>query len=199
MPTWWRSAAIRRCCCKPLGIRLPVYPVKGYSITVPITDPAGAPESTVMDETYKVAITRLGDRIRVGGMAEMAGYNLALREPGAATLVHSVGDLFPRRRRSGQREILDRAAADDAGRPADHRRHPLPQPVSSTPGTARWAGPWLRVGPGAGRHHVGAPAGDRCRRARHIALRVGPRLLSVQARSAQALNVTGADRGWTIG
>ena len=63
---------------KPLGLRLPVYPVKGYSITVPITDPAGAPESTVMDETYKVAITRLGDRIRVGGMAELAGYNLHL-------------------------------------------------------------------------------------------------------------------------
>ena len=49
------------------GIDLPVYPVKGYSLTVPITDPAGAPESTVMDEKHKVAITRLGDRIRVGG------------------------------------------------------------------------------------------------------------------------------------
>ena len=53
---------------------MPVYPVKGYSITVPIIDAAGAPESTVMDETYKVAMTRLGDRIRVGGTAEMAGY-----------------------------------------------------------------------------------------------------------------------------
>ena len=45
---------------RPLGISLPVYPVKGYSITVPITDPDGAPVSTVMDESYKVAITRLG-------------------------------------------------------------------------------------------------------------------------------------------
>lgn len=45
---------------------IPVYPVKGYSITVPIKDAALAPVSTVMDETYKVAITRLGDRIRVG-------------------------------------------------------------------------------------------------------------------------------------
>ncbi|MEA0722085.1 FAD-dependent oxidoreductase, partial [Xanthomonas campestris] len=52
---------------KQIGIRIPVYPVKGYSITVPITDASGAPESTVMDETFKVAITRLGDRIRVGG------------------------------------------------------------------------------------------------------------------------------------
>jgi D-amino-acid dehydrogenase len=79
---------------KPLGLRLPVYPVKGYSITVPITDPAGAPESTVMDETYKVAITRLGDRIRVGGMAELAGYNLTLREARRRTLSFVVGDLF---------------------------------------------------------------------------------------------------------
>jgi D-amino-acid dehydrogenase len=64
----------------PIGIRIPVYPVKGYSITVPIVDPAGAPESTVMDETHKVAVTRLGDRIRVGGTAELAGYTLRLHE-----------------------------------------------------------------------------------------------------------------------
>jgi D-amino-acid dehydrogenase len=79
----------------PVGIRIPVYPVKGYSITVPITDPAGAPESTIMDETHKVAVTRLGDRIRVGGTAELAGYSLALREPRRATLNHVVSDLFP--------------------------------------------------------------------------------------------------------
>ncbi len=80
---------------RPLRIRIPVYPVKGYSITVPITDAAGAPESTVMDETHKVAVTRLGDRIRVGGTAELAGYSLALREPRRATLAHVVTDLFP--------------------------------------------------------------------------------------------------------
>jgi len=79
----------------PVGIRIPVYPVKGYSITVPITDPAGAPESTIMDETHKVAVTRLGDRIRVGGTAELAGYSMNLREPRRATLEHVVSDLFP--------------------------------------------------------------------------------------------------------
>ena len=79
----------------PVGLRIPVYPVKGYSITVPITDPAGAPESTIMDETHKVAVTRLGDRIRVGGTAELAGYSLALREARRATLNHVVTDLFP--------------------------------------------------------------------------------------------------------
>jgi D-amino-acid dehydrogenase len=79
---------------QPLGLRLPVYPVKGYSITVPITDPSGAPESTVMDETHKVAITRLGDRIRVGGMAELAGYDLTLQPRRRETLTHVVSDLF---------------------------------------------------------------------------------------------------------
>jgi D-amino-acid dehydrogenase len=79
----------------PVGIRIPVYPVKGYSITVPITDPRYAPESTIMDETHKVAVTRLGDRIRVGGTAELAGYSLNLREPRRGTLNHVVSDLFP--------------------------------------------------------------------------------------------------------
>ncbi|MEW9612309.1 D-amino acid dehydrogenase [Shinella sp. S4-D37] len=80
---------------RPHGIRLPVYPVKGYSLTIPITDAARAPESTVMDETYKIAITRLGDRIRVGGMAEISGYTNDLGEPRRLTLQHSVTDLFP--------------------------------------------------------------------------------------------------------
>jgi D-amino-acid dehydrogenase len=80
---------------RPIGLDLPVYPVKGYSITLPITDPAAAPVSTVMDETFKVGITRLGERIRAGGTAELAGYSKTLRGPRRATLEHSVGDLFP--------------------------------------------------------------------------------------------------------
>jgi D-amino-acid dehydrogenase len=80
---------------RPLGLSIPVYPIKGYSITAPITDAKGAPESTVMDETYKVAITRLGDRIRVGGTAEISGYDLRLHRARRDTLEHSVGDLFP--------------------------------------------------------------------------------------------------------
>jgi len=80
----------------PVGVRIPVYPVKGYSITVPITEAQYAPESTIMDETHKVAVTRLGDRIRVGGTAELAGYSLNLRQARRATLDHVVTDLFPR-------------------------------------------------------------------------------------------------------
>lgn len=79
----------------PHGIRLPVYPVKGYSLTIPIVDESRAPESTVMDETYKIAITRLGDRIRVGGMAEISGYTNDLGQARRRTLEHSVTDLFP--------------------------------------------------------------------------------------------------------
>ncbi len=79
----------------PFGMHLPVYPVKGYSITAEVTDAGRAPVSTVMDETYKVAITRLGDRIRVGGLAEIAGFDLSLNPRRRATLEKSVGELFP--------------------------------------------------------------------------------------------------------
>ena len=80
---------------KPLGIRLPVYPVKGYSITVPIVNDAAAPQGTLADETYKVVITRLGNRLRAAGTAELAGYDLTLRPARLATLKHVVRDLFP--------------------------------------------------------------------------------------------------------
>ncbi|MFH5772795.1 D-amino acid dehydrogenase [Paracoccus sp. NGMCC 1.201697] len=77
-----------------LGLKLPIYPLKGYSLTIPIEDEGRAPVSTVMDETYKVAITRLGDRIRVGGLAEIAGYDLSLNDRRRATLTKSVTELF---------------------------------------------------------------------------------------------------------
>jgi len=80
----------------PLGIKLPIYPVKGYSLTMPIVDPEAAPMSTVMDETYKIGITRLGNRIRVGGTAELAGFDLTLRQSRRETLEFSVMDLFPK-------------------------------------------------------------------------------------------------------
>jgi len=81
---------------KQLGLAIPVYPVKGYSLTVPITNTSASPVSTIMDETYKVAITRFADRIRVGGMAELAGFDLTLNPRRRETLEMVVGDLFPR-------------------------------------------------------------------------------------------------------
>jgi D-amino-acid dehydrogenase len=70
-----------------LGLDIPVYPVKGYSLTVP--------QSTVLDETYKVAVTRFDNRIRVGGMAELGGFDLRLNPARRATLEKVVTDLFP--------------------------------------------------------------------------------------------------------
>jgi D-amino-acid dehydrogenase len=79
----------------PVGIRLPVYPLKGYSLTIPITRPDMAPVSTVLDESYKVAITRFDQRIRVGGMAEVSGYDLSLPQRRRETLEMVVRSLYP--------------------------------------------------------------------------------------------------------
>ena len=84
-----------RALLSPLGINLPVYPVKGYSLTIPLVDASRAPVSTVLDETYKVAVTRFDDRIRVGGMAELGGFDLRLNPRRRATLEKVVTDLFP--------------------------------------------------------------------------------------------------------
>lgn len=79
---------------KPLELRLPIYPVKGYSLTMPITDESRAPVSTVNDETYKVAITRLGDRIRIGGTAELTGFSLRLSPDRRETLELSFNEMY---------------------------------------------------------------------------------------------------------
>ena len=84
-----------RALLQPLGLDIPVYPVKGYSLTIPLRDASLAPQSTVLDETYKIALTRLGDRIRVGGMAELAGFDLRLKPRRRATLEKVTRELFP--------------------------------------------------------------------------------------------------------
>lgn len=60
-----------------IGIKAPIYPLKGFSLTVPIIDEALSPVSTVLDETYKVALTRFDNRIRMGGMAGVNGFDLS--------------------------------------------------------------------------------------------------------------------------
>jgi D-amino-acid dehydrogenase len=80
---------------QPLGIDAPVYPVKGYSLTAPVMNPSSAPVSTVLDETYKIAVTRFDQRIRVGGMAELAGFDLRLDPRRRKTLEFVLEDLFP--------------------------------------------------------------------------------------------------------
>jgi D-amino-acid dehydrogenase len=86
------SAALLR----PLGISLPVYPVKGYSLTIEANSESLGPRSTVSDETYKVGVTNLGSRIRVGGTAELAGYDLSRPDRRYDVLRHVAHKLFPR-------------------------------------------------------------------------------------------------------
>lgn len=80
---------------KKLDIDVPIYPVKGYSLTVPIINEEFAPQSTVMDETYKVALTRFDNRIRVAGTAELAGFNPDIPKARRDTIKMVVTDLFP--------------------------------------------------------------------------------------------------------
>ena len=75
-------------------VDIPVYPLKGYSLTIPIAQEDGAPVSTILDETYKIAITRFDNRIRVGGMAEIVGFNTELLQPRRETLEMVVRDLY---------------------------------------------------------------------------------------------------------
>lgn len=77
-------------------VDIPVYPLKGYSLTIPVAEDDGAPVSTILDESYKIAITRFDQRIRVGGMAEIVGFNTELLQPRRETLEMVVRDLFPR-------------------------------------------------------------------------------------------------------
>jgi len=80
---------------RPLGIDLPVYPVKGYSITAPVIDDEHAPRASITDETHKVVISRFGKLLRAAGIAELAGYDLTIPPRRIATLKHVVGRLFP--------------------------------------------------------------------------------------------------------
>ena len=114
-----------------------------------------------MDESYKVAITRLGDRIRVGGTAEISGYSDKLYAARRATLDHSLTDLFPRGGDLARRHVLERLASDDAGRSAGDRRDALCQSSSQhRPRHAR-LDHGLRLGKGAGGSAVGPQARHR--------------------------------------
>jgi D-amino-acid dehydrogenase len=81
---------------RPLGIDLPIYPVKGYAITAEVSDTAMAPRSSVMDEHSKVMVTRLGNRVRAAGVAEIAGYDRRVAPDKAAGVMQTVEALFPR-------------------------------------------------------------------------------------------------------
>jgi D-amino-acid dehydrogenase len=78
-----------------LGIRLPVYPVKGYSVTLPAASGAGAPTVSLTDEGEKLVFSRLGERLRVAGTAELTGYDTAIDDARCERILARVFDLFP--------------------------------------------------------------------------------------------------------
>lgn len=80
---------------RPLGIRIPVYPVKGYSATLPISDPGKAPCVSLTDDEYQIVISRLGERMRVAGTAELNGYNTELNTRRCHALVRRFASVFP--------------------------------------------------------------------------------------------------------
>ena len=79
----------------PVGINVPVYPVKGYSITAPVTDITSAPSVCITDESGKIAISRLGERLRMAGTAELSGYDASINEARCAGIANRVKQLFP--------------------------------------------------------------------------------------------------------
>ena len=79
-----------------VGIDIPIYPVKGYSMTLPVLNDHDAPQSTIMDDKNKIGITRLGENIRVAGIAHLTGFNSNLREKSLHSLKEGLNNLFPR-------------------------------------------------------------------------------------------------------
>jgi D-amino-acid dehydrogenase len=118
-----------------LGVRLPVYPVKGYSVTIPVARPELAPSVCITDETHKMAVTRLGDRLRVAGTAELDGYDTSINEVRCAALLERARQLFP-----GAGD-LDRAQKWAGLRPATPGNVPVI-------GRTRWPNLFLNTGHG---------------------------------------------------
>lgn len=80
---------------RPLGLQIPLAPIYGYSISAPIGEPLNAPRSALMDERYKVAISRMGNRVRVAGSAEIGGLPGIKRASAIRTLYKVLQDWFP--------------------------------------------------------------------------------------------------------
>jgi len=79
----------------PLGIRLPIYPAKGYSVTLPVKDESMAHRVSLTDDEYKLVFSRLGDRLRIAGTAELNGYDRDLNRVRCEAIVRRVEELFP--------------------------------------------------------------------------------------------------------
>ena len=90
---------------RPLGIKLPVYPAKGYSATVPLSPSSVAPSVAMTDDGHKLVFSRLGQRLRIAGTAEFNGYNIELNEVRCAALWQRTQVLFPELQPAGEPEF----------------------------------------------------------------------------------------------
>ncbi|WP_332775277.1 D-amino acid dehydrogenase [Polaromonas sp.] len=125
---------------RPLGLKIPMAAVYGYSISAPIREPLNAPRSALMDERYKVAISRLGNRVRVAGSAEIGGSLAAKRASSIQTLYKVLHDWFP-----GAAQLASTGASVQEWKGA---RPMLPDgpPIIGASGIA---GLWLNLGHGS--------------------------------------------------
>jgi D-amino-acid dehydrogenase len=80
---------------RPIGLNLPIYPAKGYSATIPIVDAAKAPTVSITDDSFKIVFTRLGDRLRIAGTAELSGYSTELNMVRCEALTRRARVVFP--------------------------------------------------------------------------------------------------------
>jgi D-amino-acid dehydrogenase len=79
----------------PLGIRLAIYPAKGYSVTMPVADAGRAYTVSMTDDEYKLVFSRLGERLRIAGTAELNGYDTAINEVRCRAILRRTLELFP--------------------------------------------------------------------------------------------------------
>jgi D-amino-acid dehydrogenase len=80
---------------RPLGLKLPIYPAKGYSVTMPVRDPSRAFEVSLTDDEHKLVFTRLGSKLRIAGTAELNGYDRDLNRVRCEAIVRRTDELFP--------------------------------------------------------------------------------------------------------
>lgn len=120
---------------RPLGLHLPVYPAKGYSATLPLSEASVAPTVSLTDDGHKIVISRLGQRLRIAGTAEFNGYDLTLNPVRCQALMRLASALFPALRPAGEPEFWCGL------RPATPSNVPLV-------GRTRIPGLWLATGHG---------------------------------------------------
>ncbi|MBL8398317.1 MAG: D-amino acid dehydrogenase [Candidatus Accumulibacter sp.] len=90
---------------RPLGLRLPVYPAKGYSATIALGEDSIAPQVSLTDDGHKLVFSRLGQRLRIAGTAEFNGYNTELNHVRCQALISRASQFFPELRPAGPPEF----------------------------------------------------------------------------------------------